>query len=105
MNREKIVESHISDLKVGYELAELSKNEFLQKYIKDQLDNVKANYELSFFTDLDLALAYSVDLVLFIKTSNIIGDIDNKDYFMNRLNELSNFYPNIRETDEVKEII
>lgn len=105
MNREKIVENHITDLKVGLELAELAKNTFLQDYTKNQLETVKTNYNLKFFEDTDLAQAYSVDLVLFIKTSDIIGDSENKYYFMDKLNILCDYFPELRNNENVKEVM
>ena len=105
MNRETIVKFHLDDLKVGYELAEITKNSFLQDYIKNQFDVVKSNYNFDFFTDFDLVFAYAVDLVLFIKTSKIINDNENKDYFYSRLKELCDEYPKLLEKNEVREVL
>ncbi len=105
MNRETIVRFHIDDLKVGYELAEIARNSFLQNYIKNQFDVVKSNFDFDFFTDFDLAFAYAVDLVLFIKTSKIINDNENKDYFYGRLKELCEVFPDLLGKSEIREVL
>lgn len=105
MDRETIINNNIRDLKIGYELAEIANNDFLKNYVNSQMPNLQSNASSSFFTDYDLAEAYAIDLVLFIKTSGIINDADNKDYFKTELIKLCDAFPNLRNDKEISSIL
>ncbi len=105
MDRQTIINNNIRALKMGYELAEIANNEFLKNYVKKQLPTLEQNANSTFYTDEDLAETYAIDLVLFIKTSSIINDIDNKDYFKNELITLCEAFPNLKKDEDVSQII
>lgn len=105
MDRYSIIQSHVRDLKIGYELARSSKNAFLQKYVENQIESVKSNYSLSFLTDFDLVFSYSIDLALFIKISRIVGNASSDKYFFARLNDVLKEYPELKEKEEIKEVM
>ena len=105
MDRYSITQNHLRDLKIGYELANSSKNDFLNKYVVNQLNSVKFNYTYSFLTDFDLVYSYVLDLILFIKTSKIINNVSSSNYFMSRLRETVELYPELKDKDEVREIL
>ena len=95
MDKAKIIENNIIDLKIGLELAEIAENDFLKNYSENRI--------LS-FNESNEYLSES-DLVLFINISNIINDLDNKDYFKSRLIDLASYYPEIKSEDGVSDII
>ncbi|MBP3841720.1 MAG: hypothetical protein IK997_06365 [Bacilli bacterium] len=105
MDRYSITQSHLRDLKIGYELAKNSRNDFLNKYVINQLNSVKSNYTYSFLSDFDLVFSYALDLVLFIKTSRIINNNSSNNYFMSRLREIINLYPELHDKPEINEIL
>ena len=63
------------------------------------------NESNEYLSESDFAKAYAIDLVLFINISNIINDLDNKDYFKSRLIDLASYYPEIKSEDGVSDII
>jgi len=105
MDRYSITQNHLRDLKIGYELAKSSKNDFLNKYVINQLNDVKSNYIYSFLTDFDLVFSYALDLVLFIKTSRIINNVSSSNYFMSRLRETVELYPELESKVEIREVL
>ena len=99
MDKAKIIENNIIDLKIGLELAEIAENDFLKNYSENRILSFNESNES------DFAKAYAIDLVLFINISNIINDLDNKDYFKSRLIDLASYYPEIKSEDGVSDII
>ena len=79
MDKAKIIENNIIDLKIGLELAEIAENDFLKNYSENRI--LSFNESNEYLSESDFAKAYAIDLVLFINISNIINDLDNKDYF------------------------
>ena len=100
MDKAKIIENNITDLKMGLELAEIAENDFLKNYSENRI--LSFNESLS---ESDFAKAYAIDLVLFINISSIINDLDNKDYFKSRLIDLASYYPEIKAEDGVGDIM
>ncbi len=104
MDKAKIIENNIIDLKIGLELAEIAENDFLKNYSENRIF-----YHLmkvtNIYLNLIFAKAYAIDLVLFINISSIINDLDNKDYFKSRLIDLASYYPEIKSEDGVSDII
>ena len=79
MDKAKIIENNIIDLKMGLELAEIAENDFLKNYSENRI--LSFNESNEYLSESDFAKAYAIDLVLFINISSIINDLDNKDYF------------------------
>mgnify|MGYP006934861885 FL=1 len=79
MDKAKIIENNITDLKMGLELAEIAENDFLKNYSENRI--LSFNESNEYLSESDFAKAYAIDLVLFINISSIINDLDNKDYF------------------------
>ena len=79
MDKAKIIENNIIDLKIGLELAEIAENDFLKNYSENRI--LSFNESNEYLSESDFAKAYAIDLVLFINISSIINDLDNKDYF------------------------
>lgn len=105
MDKTKIVENNLTDLNVGVELAEIAQNDFVKSYSSGRIQSLKSDINNSFLSAVDLAKSYAIDLVLFIKISNIINDLENKDYFRARLMDLCNYFPEIKNEDEVIDLI
>lgn len=103
MDKAKIIENNIIDLKIGLELAEIAENDFLKNYSENRI--LSFNESNEYLSESDFAKAYAIDLVLFINISNIINDLDNKDYFKSRLIDLASYYPEIKAEDGVSGII
>ena len=103
MDKAKIIENNIIDLKIGLELAEIAENDFLKNYSENRI--LSFNESNEYLSESDIAKAYAIDLVLFINISNIINDLDNKDYFKSRLIDLASYYPEIKSEDGVSDII
>ncbi len=103
MDKAKIIENNIIDLKIGLELAEIAENDFLKNYSENRI--LSFNESNEYLSESDFAKAYAIDLVLFINISNIINDLDNKDYFKSRLIDLVSYYPEIKSEDGVSDII
>lgn len=99
-----IIEKNITDLKIGIELAEIAHNSFVENYSMGRIETL-STLDSSYLSDIDIARGYAIDLVLFVDISNIIGDIDNKDYFRSRLIDLCNKYPDVRNEEGVSELI
>lgn len=78
MDKAKIIENNITDLKMGLELAEIAENDFLKNYSENRI--LSFNESNEYLSESDFAKAYAIDLVLFINISSIINDLDNKDY-------------------------
>ena len=78
MDKAKIIENNIIDLKIGLELAEIAENDFLKNYSENRI--LSFNESNEYLSESDFAKAYAIDLVLFINISSIINDLDNKDY-------------------------
>mgnify|MGYP004692275975 FL=1 len=94
MDKAKIIENNIIDLKMGLELAEIAENDFLKNYSENRI--LSFNESNEYLSESDFAKAYAIDLVLFINISSIINDLDNKDYFKSRLIDLASYYPEIK---------
>ena len=103
MDKAKIIENNIIDLKIGLELAEIAENDFLKNYSENRI--LSFNESNEYLSESDFAKAYAIDLVLFINISSIINDLDNKDYFKSRLIDLASYYPEIRAEDGVGDIM
>ena len=103
MDKAKIIENNITDLKMGLELAEIAENDFLKNYSENRI--LSFNESNEYLSESDFAKAYAIDLVLFINISSIINDLDNKDYFKSRLIDLASYYPEIKAEDEVGDIM
>ena len=103
MDKAKIIENNITDLKMGLELAEIAENDFLKNYSENRI--LSFNESNEYLSESDFAKAYAIDLVLFINISNIINDLDNKDYFKSRLIDLASYYPEIKSEDGVGDIM
>ena len=89
MDKAKIIENNIIDLKIGLELAEIAENDFLKNYSENRI--LSFNESNEYLSESDFAKAYAIDLVLFINISSIINDLDNKDYFKSRLIDLASY--------------
>ena len=100
MDKAKIIENNITDLKMGLELAEIAENDFLKNYSENRILSFN-----EYLSESDFAKAYAIDLVLFINISSIINDLDNKDYFKSRLIDLASYYPEIKAEDGVSDIM
>lgn len=103
MDKAKIIENNIIDLKMGLELAEIAENDFLKNYSENRI--LSFNESNEYLSESDFAKAYAIDLVLFINISSIINDLDNKDYFKSRLIDLAIYYPEIKAEDGVSDIM
>lgn len=103
MDKAKIIENNIIDLKIGLELAEIAENDFLKNYSENRI--LSFNESNEYLSESDFAKAYAIDLVLFINISSIINDLDNKDYFKSRLIDLASYYPEINAEDGVSDIM
>lgn len=103
MDKAKIIENNIIDLKIGLELAEIAENDFLKNYSENRI--LSFNESNEYLSESDFAKAYAIDLVLFINISSIINDLDNKDYFKSRLIDLASYYPGIKAEDGVGDIM
>lgn len=103
MDKAKIIENNITDLKMGLELAEIAENDFLKNYSENRI--LSFNESNEYLSESDFAKAYAIDLVLFINISSIINDLDNKDYFKSRLIDLASYYPEIKAEDGVSYIM
>ena len=103
MDKAKIIENNITDLKMGLELAEIAENDFLKNYSENRI--LSFNESNEYLSESDFAKAYAIDLVLFINISSIINDLDNKDYFKSRLIDLASYYPEIKAEDGVCDIM
>lgn len=103
MDKAKIIENNIIDLKIGLELAEIAENDFLKNYSENRI--LSFNESNEYLSESDFAKAYAIDLVLFINISSIINDLDNKDYFKSRLIDLASYYPEIKAEDRVGDIM
>ena len=101
MDKAKIIENNITDLKMGLELAEIAENDFLKNYSENRI--LSFNESNEYLSESDFAKAYAIDLVLFINISSIINDLDNKDYFKSRLIDLASYYPEIKAEDGVSD--
>ena len=73
MDKAKIIENNIIDLKIGLELAEIAENDFLKNYSENRI--LSFNESNEYLSESDFAKAYAIDLVLFINISNIISNI------------------------------
>lgn len=105
MDKVEIIKRNINDLNIGIELAEIAGNDFVKNYSNNRLSTLSSSSNSSYMSDEDCAKTYSIDLVLFIKISNIINDLDNKDYFKARLIDLCYYYPDIKSDSEVAQLI
>ena len=105
MNRETLVQKNLDDLNIGYDLANISDSDILKIYIKGQINSLKDKYNLIYYKDSYLAFEYSIDLVLLINSSSILKDIENKDYFKNRLKELCDSFPELKKDEDISSII
>ena len=86
MSHNEMVNCIVADLKMGYDLALLVNNDILKDYVKNRLKDVKENQEIYQYVSLStLVDSYVVDLSLFINISNIVHEVENKDYFKSRL--------------------
>ena len=103
MDKAKIIENNITDLKMGLELAEIAENDFLKNYSENRI--LSFNESNEYLSESDFAKAYAIDLVLFINISSIINDLDNKDYFKSRLIDLASYYPEIKAEHGLSEIM
>ena len=76
MDKAKIIENNITDLKMGLELAEIAENDFLKNYSENRI--LSFNESNEYLSESDFAKAYAIDLVLFINISSIINDLDKQ---------------------------
>ena len=64
MDKAKIIENNITDLKMGLELAEIAENDFLKNYSENRI--LSFNESNEYLSESDFAKAYAIDLVLLV---------------------------------------
>lgn len=98
MNHNEMVNYIVADLQMGYDLALLVNNDILKDYVKNRLKDVKENQKIYQYVSLStLVDSYVVDLSLFINISNVVHEVESKDYFKSRLITLMRKFPYLKE--------
>lgn len=106
MNNTDILNKNIIDLKVGIDFAEVANNDNLKDYAKQRIDKIMSDAEISQFLPVDILVdSYVVDLVLFLKSSNILNDKESKEYFRARLSDLIDSFSYLNNRDDLKALL
>lgn len=106
MNNTDVLNNNIIDLKVGIDLAEIANNDGLKKYADDRIKKIMNDSDISQLIPIDILVdSYVIDLVLFLKSSNIFNDSESKDYFRGKLMELVDKFPYLGNRDDIKDLI
>lgn len=106
MDKTEILNSNISDLNIGYELACQIKNDNLKRYTIDRLKGMNEHMNLYQQTDILLLVnSYVIDIVLFINVSNISKKTEEKDYFKGRLMNIINIFPDLKARKDLTDLL
>ncbi len=106
MSNTEILNNNIIDLKVGIDLAEIANNDGLKKYANDRISSIMSDSDINQLLPSDILVdSYVIDLILFLKSSNIFKDKESKDYFRGKLLDLIDKFPYLRERDDIISLI
>lgn len=106
MSNTEILNNNIIDLKVGIDFAEIANNDDLKKYANDRINSIMSDSDINQLIPSDILVdSYVVDLILFLKSSNIFKDNESKDYFKSKLLELASKFPRLKEREDIRNLI
>lgn len=106
MDKNELLNNNINDLNIAHAIATDIKNDSLKKYTIDRLKSMNENLEIFQNTDISLLVdSYVIDIVLLINVSKISNMMEEKDYFKGRLMDLMNKFPNLKERQDLVDLI
>lgn len=106
MDNTEVVKNTMKDLKVGYDLALMVNNDILKDYVQNRMSDIeksKENYQ--YVSTMTLVNSYVVDLSLFINISNVVKEVESRDYFKGRLISIMKFFPELKDRRDLASLL
>ena len=102
MDIDDILKRNEEDLLIALSLAENIKNTSFKKYINDRIDFLNTYSNIFRLASLNLVIeSYFIDLELFLKICNIVGEKKLKRYYKNNAITILEMFPNLKIRDDI----
>lgn len=106
MSIDNVLKNNLDDLNMAKNLAGSYNNKDLKDYVDGRIDSINKNKGLYKFLDANSAVdSYVIDLQLFIRVSDIIHDIDSKDFYKSRLIDIIKKFDYLKNRKDLVNLI
>ncbi len=106
MKTDDILKRNMSDLRMASSLAKDSENKSFSNYIDNRINNINENASLYKYVNINTIVdSYVVDLQLFIRISNLLHDIESKDFYKSRLIDVIKNFDYLKSRKDLSNLI
>lgn len=106
MNTSSVLNKNLSDLNMALNLASSYNNKALKNYVNNRINTINRNHDIyEYLSPKNVVDSYVIDLQLFIKVSDVIHDIDSKDFYKSRLIDIIKKFDYLKNRKDLVNLI